>query len=34
MGTGQVYHNYVHDLGFHDFISHTAWTPENAWMSK
>jgi peptide/nickel transport system substrate-binding protein len=35
MGTGQVYQNYVHDLGFGtEFANQMAWTPENAWMSK
>lgn len=35
MGTGQVYQDYVHDLGFGtQFANQMAWTPENAWMSK
>jgi ABC-type transport system substrate-binding protein len=35
MGTGQVYWDYVHDLGFGTYYaSQMVWNPENAWMSK
>ena len=35
MGTGQIYYDYVHDLGFGvHYTSQMVWNPENAWMSK
>jgi ABC-type transport system substrate-binding protein len=35
MGTGQVYQDYVHDLGFgNKFASQMSFAPEDAWMSK
>jgi len=35
MGTGQVYWDYVHDLGFGvHYASQMVWNPENAWMDK
>ncbi len=35
MGTGQVYWDYVHDMGFGThYSSQMIWNPENAWMDK